>query len=347
MNDEFTCAITGETPASLPATPFSHFQSGAYAGMLRRLGKRPLWLVVSDASGETVATWLLFFSPGDALRPPKHRISRALDVHLHGVHGPVLSAGLSDREREAVLGVLLGGLLSHIRRRRPVTNRFSLDPALSSRERELWSAAAKAAGFRTEASHTYAVRLPESEEELFQKIKSDRRTKVRKAQKSDPVFEEAGDMEALKLYHEVRTDTMRRNGHEPVPFEHFRDAFEELHEAGIYRVFLARFGERIGAGQTAFVWNGYVNLSGVSIATWALDEKLPANDYLQWSVLLWAQKRGCGMVDFVGAQPGSTDPKIKAIDAFKSRWGTELCESLVLTFPLTSWRGCADTRTPC
>ena len=88
----------------------------------------------------------------------------------------------------------------------------------------------------------------------------------------------------------------------------------------------------------AFVHNGYVYLSGVSIADWALAEGVPANDFLQWHILDWARREGCRLVDFVGAAPDSDDPKLKTIDAFKARWGTELVDTLELSLKVVPIR---------
>jgi len=74
------------------------------------------------------------------------------------------------------------------------------------------------------------------------------------------------------------------------------------------------------------------------VAQWAIDERIPANDFLQWSVLRWAVETGQRLVDFVGASPSSDDPKVHAIDAFKARWGTRLQASLTLSLPGDAFR---------
>jgi lipid II:glycine glycyltransferase (peptidoglycan interpeptide bridge formation enzyme) len=101
----------------------------------------------------------------------------------------------------------------------------------------------------------------------------------------------------------------------------------------VFHVFTASLGGRCAAAQLAFVWYGYVFLAGVSVADWTLEKRIPANDLLQFGVLDWAREHRCRTVDFVGAHPGTQDSKIRAIDAFKARWGTTIGESLELSLP--------------
>jgi hypothetical protein len=166
---------------------------------------------------------------------------------------------------------------------------------------------------------------------MFAAIARERRTKVRKGEGLGLEFEHCRDMASLREYNVIRSATRTRAGFDAVPWSHFNDTHDALDGTGVYNIFLARHEGRVGAGQIAFVWNGYVFLSGVSVAQWAIDERIPANDFLQWNVLSWAVETGQSFVDFVGAHPGSSDPKLLAIDAFKARWGTELVESAVLT----------------
>jgi CelD/BcsL family acetyltransferase involved in cellulose biosynthesis len=319
-----------DPPAPTPGVPFSHFQSGHWSRLLRRYGQRPLCVWVRDGTGPPLASWLLYSTPGDYLRPPLPP-ARWLDVHLRGVHSPAIDPRLDRAERERVLTVLLEAVAARVRRVRPISCSVGLDPVLSDDQRDDWVRLAAAAGFDAAPQYTYMAHVPSTTDELWLAIKRDRRPKIRKAEKLGVVFEEAHGLEALREYADVRNETRRRNGHDPVPWDHFAATWETLAGSSIYRIFLARLNGRIGAGQLAFVWNGYVYLSGVSTAQWAVNGKLPANDYLQWRLLEWAVEEGRRLVDFGGAQPHSDDPKLRAIDAFKSRWGTRLEESLALS----------------
>lgn len=326
-----------DPPSGLPALPFSHFQTLEYAAVLPRYGQRPLWLTV-QMDREVVATWLFYRTPANYLAPPGSRLRRKLDVHLQATHSPVWADALTEEQRGLARRLMLQALIEETDKSGYITVRVVLDPTLAPSTRSDWISAAEQLTLRTSPSHTYAVRLPEKSSDLFASLKADRRTKVRKAEREDPAFEEVGDLRGLRAYHAVRCETTARNSIADVPWEYFETTFSMLNPSGIYKVFLARFGGRVGAGQALFCWNGYVYLAGVSIASWAKEERIPANDYLQWKVLEWAVENGHDLVDFVGAQPDSKDEKIRTIDAFKSRWGTSLYESLAIEYPPTSIR---------
>lgn len=328
-----TVTIENAAPA-LAARPFSHYQDPVYDRLLRAYRQTPLWLVARPRGGTSIlATWLLFETPANYLTPPAGKLARVLDRHLLGMHGPVLADGLSRDDRQAVITVLLETVRRRSTRTAPISLRLLLDPVMTPELRADWTRAASGCGFDVKPSWTYLARLPDSKEMLLAGIKSDRRTKIRKAEKAGVTFACDPTTTGLRAYYELRLATLARNGHQPLPFAHFSDTLEVMGPPAIFKVFLARLGDRIGAGQLAFVYNGYVHLSGVSIADWVLSEGIPANDYLQWSILAWALEQGCHSVDFVGAVPESPDPKQKSIDAFKARWGTELTESLELTMP--------------
>lgn len=328
-----TASICSEAPANFTCRAFSHFQSDFYPQLLLAYHQTPRWFVVRDDNERVLATWLFFETPSNYLSPPKNILSRCLDVHLQAHHGPTLSTDLNAAERRAVLTELIAEVRRYIKKINPLSTTILLNPFLDDEQNSLWSELAVASGFRVYPSYTYAVRLASTVDEMFKKVKGDRRTKVRKAEREGITFEEGQGVEHIRHYYDLRCQTTFRNSHQNVPWEHFEDTWRAMENTGVAKVFLAKQGERYGAGQMAFVYNGYVHLTGVSLADWTLSEKIPANDYLQWHVLKWALETGQDVVDFVGAQPGSNDPKLKSIDQFKSRWGTELYESLRLEMP--------------
>lgn len=318
----------GRCPAfGIAGDAFSHFQTLPYATLLPRYGQTPVWSVVRDG-GEVIATWLFFWTPADYLHPPKSSLRRKLDRHLHAIHSPVIRSGLSQVDLSRTRELLLRAITTLSAKTAPVSIRVVLDPLMDETERREWEVAASAAGLRATPSYTYAISLPETPEALMQGMRSERRTKVRKSLRAGGTFQEVMTIDELREYYEVRLSTTSYNELPQVPWAYFLDTFEHLHPLGMYRLFLARFGDRVGAGQAAFLWNRYVFLAGVSVATWARNERVPANEFLQWEMLSWAQGNGFEVVDFAGAQPDSSDPKLHAIDTFKASWGTSLHQTI-------------------
>lgn len=322
-------------PDPLPNEPLGHFQSAAGVRLLRAYGQTPHCLV-AERDGRPVATWVLFTTPGDYISPPSSALARRLDVHLRAVHGPVVTADLGQDDRAAVEGALLRAVKGRANRIRPISTSLVLDPILSDHQRHQWRATASGLGFACEAAFTYAADVEMAPEDLFARIARDRRKSVRKAERLGVEAQHGESLQMLERYYGVRTSNPNLS---QIPWDHFATTHEALRGTGTYQVFLATLGDRVGAGQLAFSSRRYVYLAGVSVAPWAMEERVPANDLLQWEVLRWAAETGRQTVDFVGAQPQSDDSKINAIDFFKSRWGTELRESLSLALPGARWRG--------
>lgn len=316
-----------------PAGTFDHqtfFQSEDYARLLALDNRTPRWLVAAADDGSPLGRWLLFEQPTNHLRPPTSSVGRLIDLHLAANHCPAMSPGSSLGVREEVWSAFLGFIVAHTRRTRPVSLTLRLDPMLPEGDGAVWRMLAARHGLEAVPSWSYVSDLAASPEAMFQRIKSDRRTKVRKGESDGITVEVGRDLEAFRAYYEVRCDSARRNDVGIVPWSHFQATYDALGMDRANRVFLARLGGRIGAAQLALVDRGFVTLNGVSIAGWTIEEKVPANDVLQWHVIKWAIENGMAHIDYVGADPQSTDPKIKAIDHYKSRWGTTLRQSLVL-----------------
>ena len=321
-------------PEPLPATPLSHFQ--APVGVRQLLAQRdgPQVLVAEDDSG-VAATWVLHTTGSDLFDRPDSRLARVLDRRLLALHGPVIRPDL--RDSDEVRADLLQAVRKRARRLQPTGTELRLDPILDDDERARWARVAAAADFETSEAQTWYYEV-NGEGDVASRIKSERRKAARKGDKLGMTFEERSDLDGLRAYNDVRTETRRHNDQSPIPFEHWERTWHAFEGSGIFHVFTASLDQRVGAAQLAFAHEGYVYLVGVSVAEWTREEKVPANDFLQYRLLEWATESGQRIVDFVGASPDATDPKLKAIDYFKSRWGTELGTSLTLTLPAVRGR---------
>ena len=329
---ELRCEWRQRPPEPLPGPPPSHFQAPVGARQLQAQHDRPRWLV--GLRGDRVlATWLFGEPASDPYLRPAARVARELDRHLIATHGPVLDPSLEAGDVQAVRAAMLDAVRARAARLRPISCALNLNAVLDEASRAEWTALARAAGFEVGDRHTYYVDLPGTVEEMEAAVKRERRKESRKGEKLGLRLERTDDLEAMRAYHSLRTATRLRNGHEPIPWSFWERTWHAFEGTGVMHLLTAWLGDRPGAGQLAFACNGYVYLVGVSIADWVRDERVPANDFLQMGVLKWAIESGQRTVDFVGADPGTDDPKIKAIDYFKSRWGTSLGTSLTLTLP--------------
>lgn len=300
--------------------------------LLKRYGQDPLWLTAKER-GTVVAAWLIARGPANYLAPPRTSLLRLWDVELVAMHGPTLSPSLSSTQKREVAESLLDAIRKRAETERVFKATLRMQPLMSPKLQSLWREAAKRAGFDSAETFSYVTEISgDDPDELFNRIKSDRRTKVRKAQKMGVECREATTSAEIELFTRLRQTVGDERGSTRVPDDHYLATSQVLGQKGVYHVFLAFWGDRLAAGQTAFAYNGYVYLAANCTATWTRTEQVPANDYLQWHVLQWAVTQGCNVVDFVGAQPGSGDPKMEAIDSFKARWGSRLVSSIALTW---------------
>src|SRR5207244_6207684 len=116
---------------------------------------------------------------------------------------------------------------------------LSLDPDLTNDQIAAWSALARRSGFTVEPLATYLADLPASEAELFARLKADRRTKIRSAEKSGiRVIQDRGE-DALHRYYRLRCETSRHNATPPIAWEHFADTAAACSGTDIFQLFLA------------------------------------------------------------------------------------------------------------
>jgi hypothetical protein len=327
------CEWRTTLPDPLPGPAITHFQADVGVRQLRAQDDWPRVLVALDEHGSAVATWVLSMAGSDPFNRPGLRLVRAIDRNLTGQYGPVIDPALPDAKRVAVKRALLHAVRRRVAVERPASAWFTLPPILDEGDRAEWSDVAHAAGYEGGDRHTWYVDLPETADEVAANARRDRRKAARKGESLGVVFTKHDDLDGLRAYADVRQETRLHNGHAPIPWEHWQRTWEAFAGSGVMHVFTASLDGRVGAGQLAFAWEGYVYLVGVSVAEWARAERVPANEFLQMGVLRWAVESGQRIVDFVGAVPDTDDPKLKAIDSFKASWGTQLGTTLTLTLP--------------
>lgn len=313
-----------------PSVPFSHFQTIEYEKLLRSYGQVPVWLIATQ-NGVVLATWLLFETRENYLNPRFHFFLKHIDVNLHSLHGPTLSNHLDDSFKMDLINLMLNALKERIEKKKYITVKITFSPVFTDKEKEAFANCGISNGYMVNKYYTYLLAIDKNQEENFKKIQANKRTKIRKMEKMEVEIIEINNDQDINYYYDLRVDTILRNKNNKVLFKHFSDTFNIM-PRNIYKIFIAKVNNRVGAGQTLFSYNGYVYLSGVSIAKWARDEKIDINDYLQWKIIDWCCENKIQLLDYVGADPYTEDVKIKNIDKFKSSWGSNLVSSIELSY---------------
>jgi len=171
--------------------------------------------------------------------------------------------------------------------------------------------------FDSESSPAPKVRMlisfPDTSDELFAGFKSKLRSQVRKAEKNGLTASTATDSAHLDAFYHVFTRNMRDLG-SPV---HAKEWFQEIVNTYGEDVIIANVyfeGKVIGAGIVLFVGNK-------ACIPWASTNadynKLAPNMLLYWTLLKFANDKGCKEFDFGRSTLGEGTYR------FKSQWGSE------------------------
>ncbi len=171
--------------------------------------------------------------------------------------------------------------------------------------------------FESESSPAPKVRMlisfPNTSDELFAGFKSKLRSQIRKAEKNSLTASTATDSAHLDGFYQVFTRNMRDLG-SPV---HAKEWFQEILKAYGEDIIIANIyfeGKIIGAGIVLFVGDK-------ACIPWASTNadynKLAPNMLLYWTLLKFANDRGCKEFDFGRSTLGEGTYR------FKSQWGAE------------------------
>jgi len=180
-------------------------------------------------------------------------------------------------------------------------------------------------GFKVAAGTTLVVDLRKEEEALWQAVRKEGRTKVRKALKQGVEIKEVGDDETLcKQAHSIIRETAMRNNVAFLPEEAMRRAWRFHGSRGVFRAFIALHEGHPVAYQNVIFFNRNVQLGGVAYSDYSRQARIYGNDLMQWHVLQAMHQQGEQWLDYGGADPDSEDPKARGIYQFKAKWGGAL-----------------------
>ena len=164
--------------------------------------------------------------------------------------------------------------------------------------------------------------LSRSEDELFQAISPTTKPLLKRALDHGIEVRRVDWVEYLDAYYDCHCETYARTGVDPHPKAYFSGIAHEIAPLG-YAVLLAAFthtGEPIAFHNAARFGKGALYHTGCSHPR-ALE--LGANHLLLWQSILSAKQDGLNWFDVGTILPGTTDPKLKGLSLFKTRFGGE------------------------
>lgn len=179
-------------------------------------------------------------------------------------------------------------------------------------------------GYDVKQRATIYLDIEDNLDGLWSGLSREARQKVRKAERLGVEVTEENSIQGLEDYYTVRQENARRNGLR-APSRASILASEPVYMSdGLAKLFLAKYQGEVIAGQLLVVFNGNVQLGGISYSDRSRQLRLPANDALQWAVIRWALESGQRRIDWAGYTPEPKSEKEKGINRFKEKWGGQV-----------------------
>jgi len=193
---------------------------------------------------------------------------------------------------------------------------------------------ARQCGFEAQASHscTFLLDMRVGKQVLWNKLHSEARTAVRKAQKFGLSFGLTERVDDLYEYFSIYKSTMARRQRRGLGWSFFESLHSLLGDQGRSKLFVVRYGGEIVAGMiillqgsSAFWWSGASKTS-----SWG---KRP-NEFALWNIIEWAVDHGITDLD-LGPTPAD---EASGLNLFKRHFGGERIELMRLKAPVMKVR---------
>ena len=285
------------------------------------IGDEPVGQMLALLGG--LGAWGMARRPLSSLTLP---LARRILPQMYWLEGPVL---LAPSRRHEICSALLNALTEEARRCGCVNLEGvpSFYGAWSLTDREMYRKAIIDQGFQVETKRTLAVNLGIGLDGLWSNLRREARNKTRRAESDGiGVVRLDGSEDQLRGAHRIVRETAERNGLAPLCWEHFKYSFEYHQRCGLAEEFVSLYKGGPLSYQRVVYYNGVAVLGGISYSDYSRKFNLYGNDLMQWRMIQWAHRRGMRWLDYGGAEPDSTDPKMRSIYQFKAKWGGELIE---------------------
>lgn len=174
--------------------------------------------------------------------------------------------------------------------------------------------------------YTFYLDLKLSEEELLAKMKEKTRYNVRLAQKKGVMVQEENTPEAFESYLQLLKETAKRDKFYAHDENYHRKMWENMHPAGVAKLFTARFENQILVAWVMFVWKQFLYYAyGASSS---LHREVMASNLMYFEACKLGKKMGLTTFDLWGALGPSPDPKdpFYGFHRFKEGYGGRLVE---------------------
>ncbi|MFO8060432.1 MAG: peptidoglycan bridge formation glycyltransferase FemA/FemB family protein [Bacillota bacterium] len=292
-------------------------QTSSWGRLKEHTGWSPEMFAVRDAGGEMVAGAMVL-----ARRVPGMNLPI-----LYAPRGPVCDPGASE-----VVAALAASVTAYARKSGAIL--WKVDPSWSSDlpgGRTLTES-----GFRhvdtgddfEGIQPRFVMQLPlegRTADEILADMHHKTRYNIRLSKRRGVEVRPGESVADVDAFYDILKVTASRNEFGIRDRSYFHHLWETVIEPGRGRLFLAHYRDRLLAGTVALIGSGSVwYLYGASSNE---HREVMPNYGLQWAMIRWAMRRGCGLYDFRGVSGDlSPDNPLYGLYRFKQGFGAELVE---------------------
>lgn len=250
--------------------------------------------------------------------------SRRLASTGWGWMGPVLAEGLSPGERERAVAFLHAETRALADRLGATTIEMAT-PAVTARSIATpWGVNPFTAyGFEDCSTLTQVIDLSADEDALWAGLSKNARYEIRQAQKAGYAAAQEPWTDLVDDYYRVHQEAYARSDLPPHPRTYFDGFAREIQPTGHVALTVGRdpSGRAVAFHNTVRFGEGAIYTTGCSETAHRAD----GIDYLLfWSAILAAKRAGSRWYEAGEVHVGATDPKMKGLSTFKSKFGGEL-----------------------
>ena len=183
----------------------------------------------------------------------------------------------------------------------------------------------RAMGFESKEAATFVIDLTKNIDQLwFSLDKHSARKNVERAVERGVTVETVEGEDGFIEYFDVLNETRIRDHVKPFNYAHVYKQWRMLSQKKVTKCFVAKKGNRTLAGLSILTFNGYLNEWGAGQSSYAIENKLYANDLLKWHIIKWGHEQGYRYYDLAGVNPNPQTLKEQGIYRFKAKWGGRL-----------------------
>ena len=238
-------------------------------------------------------------------------------------YGPIVLERYKDHGAE-ILNAIVRSIES-IAKMRPFGVIEITPPVIGNSLRDEYMICLLEHGFSLQNHATFVIDLSKDLDELWEGLKKPVRKNIRRTGKKGVEVEIRNDEEAVRIYAQLLEEEKKRQGRR-VPFSNLYENISiktKYLSKDQFAILLAKHNDRYISGISILAFNGIISEMAVANTSYALENKIYAQDVLKWKIMEWGNKNNQKYYDLTGVSPSPKTEKEEGVYRFKEKWGGE------------------------